>query len=295
MKPFLRLIRLPNLALIIYLQLVIRFALFPIFNFTPTLSLIQFIIFTLSIVFISAAGYVINDICDYKIDKINKPNKQIVGKSITIENTKQYYKILNVLGLLLAAIVVLQTQKPTLFLIYISIVYLLFWYSKMLKGLFFIGNFIVALLIAIIIPFQLFFEDSLINYEIKLAIGFLTFFAFLLNLIRELIKDIEDINGDKKLNLKTIPIVLGRSRARKISAVLVLPALFLCFYLLANYYTISVIISIYILLFIILPLLFIYYKLTVLKSYNSIKTVSLLLKLTMLFGINTLLIAYLIF
>ena len=156
------------------------------------------------------------------------------------------------------------------------------------------GNLIIALIVATTIPFQLFFENTTNNFYLKLTIWFITIFAFSINLVRELVKDIEDINGDKKYNLKTIPIVLGRKRALKIASILLLLPVLLCFLLLTNYHTINLIITIYLLLFVVLPLLFIYYKLIALKTYKTIKTISLLLKVVMFLGINTVVIASLI-
>ena len=292
---FLKLIRWKNLLLIIYVYLLIKFLLFPSFSIETALSLFQFFILLLSIVLITAAGYIINDIEDVISDKINKPKKLIVSKVISIEKALQWYKITNTLGIALGILFCLNIGNPTFSFIFIGTPLLLYFYAKKLKSKPFIGNFIVAFLIGFSIFILAIFEFGfLIKNEPKhLAFNIiiaLSIFAFFTNLTREIIKDIEDINGDYALKMKTLPIVLGVTRAKNIALITCIFPIGLLLIIFLNYSELYKYTMLYLLITVFLPLLYTAIKLFSIKKKKNFKKISTILKITMFLGISSLII-----
>jgi len=292
---YLKLIRWKNLLLIVYVFLSFKLFLFSSLNITTKLTLTQFIILLLSVLFITAAGNIINDIYDIKSDAINKPNKVVVDQIITIETAKQWYKITNALGLILGIALCLNIGNPSYSFIFITTVLLLYYYSKKLKSLPIIGNIVVSFLIAICVLILPFFDldFSVKNSNKNLVIGIikvLILFAFSLNLIREIIKDIQDVNGDYHLNMNTLPILIGRIRAQKLASFLCVIPIALLFYIIINFSIQYKITVLYLLLFTLVPLIYVALKLNVTKKKNELHTLSSMLKIIMLLGISSMLI-----
>lgn len=292
---YFKLIRWKNLLLIIYVYLLIKFLLFPAFSIESALSLFSFFTLLFSIVLISAAGYIINDIEDVVSDKINKPEKQIVSKEITNEKAFQRYKITNTLGIALGIILCLNIGNPTYSFIFIGASLLLYYYSKKLKSTPLIGNLIIAFLIG----FSIFILAILeLNFLIKneheqlvfMIITALSIFAFCMNLTREIIKDIEDINGDYSLNLKTLPIVIGVKRTKNIANLTIILTLGLLLFILLNFSENYKITMLYLLITVFLPLVYTFIKLYAADKKNDFKKISTLLKIIMFLGINSLII-----
>ena len=292
---YFKIIRWKNLLLICYTFYLLKYQLFTSFNITTKLSLIQFLTLLLSVVLITAAGYIINDIFDVKADLINKPKKVIVTKIISVEKAKRWYLFTNVLGVVLGIILCLNIQKPSYSFIFIGTPLLLYYYAKSFKGIPFLGNFVVSFLVALSFSLVAFFD---LNFELKsnaqqliIAVLILLFsVAFSLNLIREIVKDLEDVNGDKKLNLKTLPILFGRNRIRFIASYLCLIPILILLFIIFNYTETYTITTIYLLLFTLLPIIYIGAKLRDSKSKKQFQKISLMLKITMFFGVNSILI-----
>lgn len=164
---------------------------------------------------VTASGYVVNDYFDVETDAINKPNNRIVGSSLSSETAKMLYMSLLLDGLAFSALFVWLTQKHYFTLVIILTQVLLFLYAKYLKKSFLFGNFLVAVLT--IAPYWL------IYYVFEILPNLLPFFLFLsvsgfvLTFIRELVKDWEDLKGDKAIGAKTLPIVLGEKRTKLIA------------------------------------------------------------------------------
>jgi len=292
---YLRLIRWRNLLLIVYTLCLIKLLFFPYFNVETVLSNFQFFLLILSVVSITASGYIINDIFDIKADEINKPSKVIVSKLITIEKALLWYKTTTAFGLVLGIALCLRIEKPTYSFLFIATALLLYYYAKILKGKPFIGNFLVALLIAISIAILIIFDIdlSIQNNSQRLAINvilLLSTFSFVMNLIREIVKDIEDIDGDKKLNINTLPILFGRNRTRTFALILCLIPIGLLTFLIVNYRDDFKFTMLYLLISTLLPLIYIFLKLRTAKKKNEFHKISFLLKLVMFFGINSLLL-----
>jgi 4-hydroxybenzoate polyprenyltransferase len=149
---------------------------------------------------VTAAGYMINDYFDVKADAINKPKKVFVGRKVSRLETLLFVFIFNTCTL----IAILFSSLPRLyFWIFLSTIFCLWLYSYLLKRSFLAGNLLVAFFSAYSI-----FILSYLGRSNNVLLS-LTGFAFLSNLIREIIKDCEDLKGDLLLNSRTIPIVLG--------------------------------------------------------------------------------------
>lgn len=292
---YFKLIRWKNLLLIVYVFLSFKLFLFDSLKINSKLSAIQFIVLLLSVLFITAAGNIFNDISDIKADAINKPKKIIVSKIISIETAKQWYKITNAIGLILGITVCLNIENPSYSFIFIATALLLYYYSKRLKYLPVIGNIVVSFLIAIsvlILPlFDIDFSSQNSNQNtIIVIVAMLSFFAFILNLIREIIKDIEDINGDYHLNMSTLPILIGSARTQRLVSILcMIPIAFLIF-IIVTFSTNYKLIILYLLIFTLLPLMYVAFKLNSNSKKLELNNLSNLLKLIMFFGISSMLI-----
>lgn len=156
---------------------------------------------------VTASGYVINDLIDVKADEINKPHKQIVGKHISENSTKWLYFGLLIDTLLFAVFLSWFSDKALIFPIVSLSQLMLYIYSKYLKTSYLFGNIWVALLTAS--PYAIFAYVFDAAGNVFIICSILSGSAFLLNLIRELSKDWEDISGDSIVNAKTFPIVRG--------------------------------------------------------------------------------------
>jgi 4-hydroxybenzoate polyprenyltransferase len=162
-------------------------------------------------VMIAAAGYIINDYYDVKIDYINKPDKVIIGKGITRRYAILFHVVLSVAGIFFGTLAFWKVG-----LVNIMSVFLLWLYSNSLKRIAFIGNFTVALLTAL----SILLVDFLYHTTNPL-IWIYSIFAFFMTLIREIIKDMEDLKGDNTFGCKTLPIVLGVRKTKYVIYVII--------------------------------------------------------------------------
>jgi 4-hydroxybenzoate polyprenyltransferase len=303
---FLKLIRYQNLLLLLFMQMLIRYGFLNFQDITLALTDLQFAILVLSTISIAAAGYIINNIVDKETDTINK-KQVIIGHTISEGMAYNLYITFNVLGVGGGFYLSNVIEKPGFALLFIIISGLLYLYATSLKQSLLIGNIIVALLTAVsVIVVGLFDLFPMVTPETQVHLGLLfkiildyALFAFLINFIREIIKDLEDVKGDYILGMNTLPIALGVARTTKIVLVTTaLITLYLLYYVYIYYFDNNLYIStLYSLLTIIAPLLFFCVKLSTAKSAINFKDLSLILKLVLLFGIisifiNTLNILY---
>ncbi len=200
---FFRLTRVGNLFIIGFAQY------FTAFFLMKQRSLVffdlKFFLLSLSTVIIAAAGYIINDYYDIKIDFINKPDRVVIGKSITRRYAILFHTVLSGLGILIGAYVSLWIGAVN-----IISVFLLWLYSNLLKRLPFVGNLSVAFLTGLsLILVDLYYHSG--NYMIYIYASF----AFFMTLIREIIKDMEDLKGDNSFGCKTLPIIWGIRKTKQ--------------------------------------------------------------------------------
>ncbi len=282
---FFQLIRWKNLLIIFSTQVLIKFILIPTFVTESSLSNQVFFLVVFSTLFITSAGYIINDLFDINIDAINNKNSAIITKSITTSTAKSGYYIFTSLGLFFGIIASSSINKPIYSLFFLVIIILLYFYSKHLKSIALIGNITVSLLIGFSVLIIAFFEHlSYDSFAFKVVMVY-SIFAFAINLIREIIKDIEDIDGDFSGGLKTLPILLGRKRTKTfiviLSSVLSISIIFLLFFNKEIYRFLFY----YGFIIVLVPLLYFISKLTNAETKTDYKKLSTLLKIIMVLGI----------
>ncbi len=202
---FLRLIRIRNLLIIVVTQLLVRiFLIGPKHDFRNILSDPALYLIIASTVCIAAAGYIINDYFDVKIDIVNKPERVIIGRFLKRRVAMGAHQFLNIMGV---GFVVLVSHR--ILAVNIICVTLLWFYSERFKRLPFIGNFIVALLTSLsVFLLSLYYPDRR-NLVVIFAI-----FSFFISLVREIIKDMEDVRGDEAHGARTLPIAWGLQRTK---------------------------------------------------------------------------------
>ncbi|HTJ49208.1 MAG TPA: geranylgeranylglycerol-phosphate geranylgeranyltransferase [Cyclobacteriaceae bacterium] len=170
-----------------------------IFNF-------HFFLLCSSTVLIAAAGYIINDYYDVKIDFVNKPDRVVIGKSITRRFAILYHVIFSSLGILIGLYLSWRVAAVNVFS-----VFLLWLYSNNLKRQPFIGNLSVAFLTGLsIYVVEVFFRTG--NSFVIIYASF----SFFMTLVREIIKDMEDLKGDNIFGCRTLPIVWGVRKTKMI-------------------------------------------------------------------------------
>lgn len=195
-----KLVRTPNLIILALTQYLTRiFLVGPEHLWKSAILDYRFFLLVLSNILIASAGYIINDYYDIKIDTINKPDRVIIGKIFKRRIAMTAHTVFNFAGIGIG----LYLSKY-IFLINVLAAVWLWLYSNRLKRMPFFGNFSIAALTGLsIISVDIYF--LLFNPHIYVF----AIFALLISLIREIIKDIEDIKGDLRFGCKTLPIVFG--------------------------------------------------------------------------------------
>lgn len=294
---FLKMVRLPNLIFIALAQVLFQFCIFlPLYkNAIPEHDTLQFIFLVTASIFIAAAGYIINDYFDINIDEVNKPEQMVVDKVIHRRWAIAWHFILSSSGIVLTFLAVPVLQKWYIILANILCVVLLWFYSTGFKKSLLIGNIVIALLtswtililfFAKLSPGDAFGSDNPANYKFFRITFLYAGFAFIISLIREAIKDMEDMPGDEKHGCRTMPVVWG------VNATKVYVAVWLSVLI-----ALLVIIQVYVLQFkwwwpviyaaviIIAPLIFIFYRLYNASGPAAFHTLSNWTKFVMLTGI----------
>lgn len=297
---FLKLIRYQNLLMLAFMQLLFRYAFLKQQDIPLALSDWQYGLLVLSTVLLAAAGYVINNIYDVGTDTINKPNNVVVGKGITETAAYNIYIALNVSGVAIGFVLSNIIQRPTFASLFILIASLLYFYATTLKQIMILGNFVVALLLSVSVliigVFDLFPATTHENQaQMASLFAILTdyaLFAFMINFIREIIKDIEDVNGDYNMGMNTLPVAIGINRASKIALGLaiiafILSALYSNTYFMQNGLYITIL---YAFVTVLAPLLYFIVKLFSAKTQKDFHHLSTILKLILFFGILSILV-----
>ena len=301
---FFRLVRLPNLFFMALTQVLFQFCIYHTLyrDSIPANDLVRFILLALASLFIAAAGYIINDYFDINIDEINKPQKMVVDKVIHRRWAIAWHFMLSSAGILLTVLALPFLQKWYLILANILCVALLWLYSTNFKKSLLTGNIVISLLTAwtILIIFfskfdiaDAFGAGNTSNHKFfKLAILYAGF-AFIISLIREAIKDMEDMPGDAKYGGRTMPIVWGVNATKVYVAVWLIVLI-----------AILVILQVYVMQFkwwltiaysvpaIIFPLIIILFKLRKSVTTKQFHQLSTLTKLVMFTGILSMIFFY---
>lgn len=290
---FLKLIRLPNLIMIAVTQFLVRYCLIiPAFltekkvtgEMPPHLNKIQFLLLVLSTLLIAAGGYIINDICDTDIDKTNRPGKNIIGKNISEATAMKWYYAFTFSGILFGFLVAFQIDKISMAAIPLFCALSLYMYSTFYKKRFVTGNIIIALVTSLSVLLIGLFEPEFYRNIIYLL--YYAVFAFEMSLIREIIKDAEDLDGDERAQCKTIPVRLGLPKTKVIIISLITFTIATIVFVLRKDFWQNTVISFWNLVAIFsLPLLALIYLVGTSKEKNDYHYASLFCKIFMSFGI----------
>lgn len=223
MSAFFRLIRWPNLLFIVLTQALFRYFILPFVYLDGhegyeniKLSNSLFFILVLASVCIAGAGYIINDYFDVNIDLVNKSSKVIIGKFIKRRWAIVLHAVLSFAGLVLSMYVGYRLRNVLIPLFNFLAIFILVIYSSTFKKKLLIGNILISLLTAWVIlvmtlaeyRFRLSPQDVIWQRLLKLSFIYAGF-AFIISLVREVIKDMEDREGDVKYGCTTMPVVWG--------------------------------------------------------------------------------------
>ena len=306
---FFRLIRWPNLFFIALTQSLFYYCIIlpalpeSYYRLNHKLTLPLFILLVTASVFIAAAGYIINDYFDINIDQINKPDKMVVEKIINRRWAILLHWTITTIGLMISLYVSFKTS----FIIIIANILctlLLWFYSTTFKKQLLSGNIIISLLTAWTVLVLYFAANHTYNFSsglspdifaamkriFKFAIMY-GGFAFIISLIREVVKDIEDMEGDARYNCKTMPIVWGVPSSKVFAGVwlaVLISALFII-----QFYAFQIgwpVTAIYCLMLVLLPLIWILRQLYKAQNSRQYHHVSSLIKMVMLSGILSMLL-----
>jgi 4-hydroxybenzoate polyprenyltransferase len=300
---FFRLVRWPNLAFIALTQFLFYYAIIiPGFQRNDFINILQpfyFYVLCLSCMLIAAAGYIINDYFDLNIDRVNKPEKLVVEKLIKRRWAIVWHWILSAIGVLLGFFVSWKIHNVFVGCSHVACIALLWFYSTTFKRKLLIGNVIISVLTAWVIlvlylcEFRLHAFVHPVYHQVlsriyKFAVLYAGF-AFIISLVREVVKDIEDMEGDAAYNCRTMPIVWGVNVSKVFAAtwliVLIVSIMILQFYVLQYKWWWVVMYSV---IFIILPLILILRNLYRANSIADYHRLSGLIKGVMLTGILSL-------
>lgn len=312
MKAFINLIRWKNLLIVILTMVLMRYAIIaPLISRIGVVPLndqgheipmtlqfpwYNFVLLVLATVLIAAGGYVINDYFDIKTDLINK-GKVIVGTKIPRRRAMMWHNILNIIGVLTGFYISWESGFLMMGVIFLLASGLLYFYSASYKRQFMIGNIVVAILTATVPLLVVVYEwpalyryyslnaASLppINFIFYWVAGF-ALFAFLTTLTREIIKDIEDFEGDIAYGRNTVPVVIGVLSAKVVSICLIIITIVLL-YLTWYFFINDKITLIYISAAIVVPFLLTVYKLITGSNRKQLHYASSIMKIAMLTGI----------
>lgn len=301
---FFRLIRWPNLVFIALTQSLFYYCIIvpslpeSYYHLQYTFTQPLFFILMLASVFIAAAGYIINDYFDINIDQVNKPEKMVVEKIIKRRWAIVLHWSITTAGLILSLYVSFKTSV-IIIIANVLCTLLLWFYSTSFKKKLLSGNVIISILTAWTVLVLYFAANNTYHFGVNFSAEIFTAmnrifkfailyggFAFIISLVREVVKDIEDREGDTRYNCKTMPIVWGIPASKVFAGVwlvvLIGALTIIQFYVFQLGWWLT---AIYSLLLVILPLVWILRKLYTAQSISQYHQLSSVIKLVMLSGI----------
>lgn len=291
-KDYILVLRPFNLFIIIITQYFIQFYFIVPRAQTITLEGILFPLFVLDTAIIAASGYLINDIIDQSTDEINKPEQRYVGVTIPEFVGYLYYLVLLIFGAMLSVYIAFKTDLWKYIWIYPAGIWAMYLYSRYLKGTILLGNIFVSLFIAGVIGmlgFAQFLSGFTLHTDIKEFIIAYMIFIFILNLIREIIKDVEDADGDTRTGKMTFVVKYGIAATKILLIFLVILALGgLIFWLIYSSIPTSNLYKIWMVACIVVPLIITGLIIFKALSKKVFKELSLLIKIILIAGLISL-------
>lgn len=295
---FLKVIRFKNLLMLALMQLIVRYGFLEFQSVSLALTDWQFALLVLSTICIAAGGYLMNNIFDTETDLYNKPQHVVIGTKISETAAYNYYIAFNIIGVGIGFYLSNAINKPSFAILFVAIAATLYLYASSFKKYLLIGNILIATLLSISVlivgVFDLLPNITLENQAVmgmlfKVLLDY-AIFAFIVNLLREIVKDLEDVNGDYNQGMNTLPIALGVERTAKVAFYFsIIPLAALLYYI--NEYLFDLLYAtIFTLVFIAAPLIYFCVKMFSARTQKDFGHLSAVLKLILLFGIISILI-----
>lgn len=272
----------------------------PILHFgsaVPALSSIGFWVLLLSALLIAAGGNIINDVQDVETDRINKPHKLFAGTVFSMERSYTLYQALTFTGILGGFYLSFVYEIKLAAVIHLLAAALLWVYALYLKKMPLIGNLIIAFLSSLILLLPVITDSNARMAEPIIQIsGAYALFAFILSLIRELVKDLEDKTGDEQSEMKTLAILLPLFWMKIIITFLLVVLLSgLLFVLKLQMENDELLLAAYLILLLIFPVAWILYLILRSREKKHFAFISMLSKVIMFSGILSIYLFYLRF
>lgn len=309
---FLKLVRWPNLLIVAFTMILMRYAVIEPVISKITVSIIggtgemtplalkfpwyDFLILILATVCLTAGGYVINDYFDIRTDLINR-GEVIVGSKVPRRQAMLWHNILNLIGVTAGFYISWKAGYFWMGMLFLIVSGLLYFYSASYKRQFLVGNLVVAVLTAMVPLLVVFYEWPALYryYEVNAFsspdvniifywVGGFALFAFITTLTREIIKDIEDFEGDMAYGRNTVPVVTGILTARVI-AILLTAATIVMLYLVWRFFLHDKITLVYISAAVVVPLAIVIYRLILSPGKRQLHSASRLMKIAQCSGV----------
>ena len=292
--PYLKLVRYGNLLFIALCLLLIRFGFFRQFDASTALNNIQFFLLIIAVVCIAASGYVINNILDYEADRINAPNRLVIREKISEKSAYNLFFALNIIGVGIGFYIANKIDAPAFSAIFILTSALLYLYATYLKHIAIAGNLVISMLVGLVVLLPVIFDlypeltsENIENQRMLFnTLVYYSLYAMLLNFVREVIKDQEDINGDYKTQSNTLPLLIGQKRTIVFIFCLILLVFSIIFLGEDLYHSTKAVV--YALVFIIAPLLALVAGILKANSKKDYSKFSFILKCMLFFGLLSL-------
>jgi len=252
------------------------------------LDVYDVLLLILSTLLIAASGYMINDYFDVRIDQVNKPDEVVLDKLLSRKAVLIWHTVINVLAIILIFNLALDTKLRFLLIQFTSIAALII-YSLSFKRHLFIGNLLIGVLTSLSILtigiYDMSFEVLGLETTYQKFFWLYVVFAFLVTIIRELIKDAEDIKGDLSDGCRTVPIVFGINKTKQIVHALFFFLFGIIAAFISRMYELKSLMSIYYTVGIIVPSIFIMIKIKQANSSADFGKISKWIKFLTLSGI----------
>jgi len=307
-----RFIRLPNLVIVVLIEFLLRYGVIKPILFKGReefmTSLPDFCIFSLITVLLAVGGYVINDYFDLKADRINRPDQLVVSRLVTPRWAMKIHLLVNSIAVILGFYLALRIQSLWFGLLFPCGALFFWFYSARWKQFFIWKNLIVAFISASLIMLVLLFEffhlrlnpeyfstvigilDSVLRIFLAYAV-----FAFMVSVIREIIKDMQDLEGDEKTGIRSLPAVIGIALSKVFVIALLAITMMMLLYVESIIYRLGMeLLFWYFLITVELPAVFLIVVVMRAKEKNAFRYASGIAKMIMVTGIFSLFILSLI-
>lgn len=306
-----RLIRLPNLIMVVLIEFLLRYGVLePILfrgEWAYMTGMTDFLLFVIATLLLAIGGYVINDYFDQKIDRVNRPDHLVVSRLIAPRTAMKIHILVNVIAVILGFYLAYRIHSLWFGLLFPCGALFFWFYSARWKQMLIWKNLIVAFLSASLILLVLLFEFfhlrlfpdyfatviPFLKIVFRIFLGY-ALFAFLVSLFREIVKDIEDLKGDEEYGTRSIPSVIGIPWSKAVVTILILITMALLAYVQVIIYQLGMnLLFWYFTVAVQVPALYLIIAVLMAKKRNGFRFAAGIAKLIMFTGILSMMLIYL--